>query len=106
MPTKAKHLGLPLLYPRSKAAALVDLKERLFDKLTGWRAKLLSQVGRGTLIRSVTTPLLAYTMSFFALPSSWCKEIDRRLKNFWWRSLVTFLSNRGAQFVFLKWLVV
>lgn len=64
--------------------ALKDLKDRLFDKLAGWRAKLLSQAGRGMLIRSVATPLLAYFLSFFALPKSWCLEIDRGLKKFWW----------------------
>lgn len=84
MSGKAKHLALPLIFPHSKHMALKDLKDRLFDKLAGWRAKLLSQVGRGMLIRSVTTPLLAYFLSFFALPKSWCLEIDRRLKKFWW----------------------
>lgn len=65
MPAKAKHLGLPLLYLRSKCVALADLKERIFAKITRWKAKLLSQAGRGTLIRSVATPLLAYTLGFF-----------------------------------------
>lgn len=64
--------------------AFEDLKERLFDKFSGWRAKLLSQARRGTLICSVETPLLAYSLRFFALPKSWCLEIDRGLKNLWW----------------------
>lgn len=83
MPSKAKHLGLSLIFPRFKHLAFEDLKERLFDKLSGWRAKLLSQAERGTLICSVATPLLAYSLRFFALPKSWCLEIDRGLKNLW-----------------------
>lgn len=63
---------------------MAELKDRLLDKLSGWRAKLLSQAGRGTLIRSVASPLLAHSMSFFELPKSWCLEVDRGLKNFWW----------------------
>ncbi|KAB1228237.1 hypothetical protein CJ030_MR7G005007 [Morella rubra] len=84
MPAKAKHLGLPLLFPRSKRLAMADLKDRLLDKLSGWRAKLLSQAGRGILIRSVATPLLAYPMSFFEMPKSWSLEVDKSLKKFWW----------------------
>lgn len=81
MPTKAKHLGLPLLIPRSKRLALEELKERLFAKLLGWKAKLLSQAGRATLIRSAAASLLAYSMSFFYLPLSWCSDVARAMKN-------------------------
>lgn len=63
MPTKAKHLGLPLLLPRSKYIALANLKKRLFSKLSRWKAKVLSQVGRATLIRSSATSVPAYALS-------------------------------------------
>lgn len=84
MPVKAKHLGLPLLIPRSKISALADLKERLFTKLSGWKAKVLSQAGQATLIRSVASSLPAYTLTFFAAPTTWCAEVDKGLKKFWW----------------------
>lgn len=35
MLAKAKHLGMPLLFPRSKYHALADLKERIFSRLAG-----------------------------------------------------------------------
>lgn len=84
MPAKPKHLGLPLLIPRSKYHALDDLKERLFTKLSSWKAKLLSQAGHATLIRSVASSLPVYPMSCFLLPLRLCAEVDRSLKNFWW----------------------
>lgn len=44
----------------------------------------LSKAGRTTLIKAVATMPL-YCMSTFLLPKGWCLEIDRLLKDFWWR---------------------
>lgn len=41
-PLKAKHLGLPNLISRSKNLAVQDLKQKLFQKIAGWKVKLLS----------------------------------------------------------------
>jgi hypothetical protein len=39
---RAKYLGLPLFFDRKKSASFVDLKERIFAKVIGWKARLLS----------------------------------------------------------------
>lgn len=81
---KAKHLGFPLLIPRSKKKAIANLRDKLFTKLAGWKAKLLSQVGRTTMIKAVASAIAMYPLSFFKMPKTWCLDIDRALKNFWW----------------------
>lgn len=53
LPSKAKHLGLPLLIPRNKASVASDIKELFLQKITGWKAKVLSQAGRIMLIKVV-----------------------------------------------------
>ena len=41
-----KYLGLPSLVGRSKRNTFNDLKEKLGNKLFGWKEKLLSGVGK------------------------------------------------------------
>lgn len=91
LPAKAKHLGLPLIIPRSKSLALADLTDRLLGKLRGWKAKLLSQAGRSTLLASVGTALPAYGMSVLCFPLSWCQFIERAFKKFGGASPLTKL---------------
>lgn len=97
LPPKAKHLRLPLLFPRAWMRAVEDIKEKFFSKISGWKVKMLSQAGRMVMIKAVATALPSYLMSFYLLPQSWCKEIDRALKNFWWG-----YSDEKARYLSLK----
>lgn len=54
------------------------------SKLAGWKSKTLSQSGKSTLIRSITTSLPQYSMQSILLPIGWCRTVDRCLKDFWW----------------------
>lgn len=84
LPTKAKHLGLPLVIPRAKAGAAADIREKFIKKITGPKAKVLFQTGCTMMIKIVAGAIPSYLMSFYSMPNSWCKYIDRELKNFWW----------------------
>lgn len=81
---KMRHLGLPLIFPRAKSQVLDDLKECIFNRISGWKSKLLSRAGRTTLISTVATSMPSYFMSSLLLPEGWCKLVNQRLKNFWW----------------------
>ena len=48
-----KYLGLPSLVGRSKRNTFNDLKDKLGNKLSGWKEKLLSSAGKEILIKSV-----------------------------------------------------
>jgi hypothetical protein len=78
------YLGLPLLFGSSRKKAFQPLIDKVLSKITGWRAKTLSQAGRTVLIKSTAAAIPTYAMSTFLLPSSLCKTLDRRFKDFWW----------------------
>lgn len=46
-------MGLHSLVGRKKKACFEYIKERVLRKLQGWEAKLLSQIGREGLIKTV-----------------------------------------------------
>jgi hypothetical protein len=78
------YLGLPLLFGSSRKMAFQPLIDKVLSKITGWRAKTLSQAGMIVLIKSTAAAIPTYAMSTFLLPSSLCKTLDRRFKDFWW----------------------
>lgn len=84
IPPTARHLGLPLFLHRNKNLAFEELKTKIFDRLSGWKSKLLSQAARTILIKTVANSLPSYSMSLFFLPKSFCQTIDSWLRKFWW----------------------
>jgi hypothetical protein len=78
------YLGLPLLFGSSRKMAFQPLIDKVLSKITGWRAKTLSQAGMIVLIKSTAVAIPTYAMSTFLLPSSLCKTLDRHFKDFWW----------------------
>ena len=79
-----KYLGLLALVGRAKKQSFIYLKERVWKKLQGWKEKILSQVGREVLIKSVIHAILTYTMSCFKLPKGLVKELEVLIQKFWW----------------------
>ena len=79
-----KYFGLPSLIGRSKNQVFAILKERVGQKLAGWKGKHLSMGGNEILIKAVAQAIPTYTMSCFQLPQGLCDDIERMMKNFWW----------------------
>ena len=48
----AKYLGLLAIIGRSKKAIFSCIKDRIWKKIQGWKEKLLSRLGKETLISS------------------------------------------------------
>lgn len=69
---------------RKKKACSENIKERVWRKLQGWEAKLLSQDGRKVLIKAIVQAIPIYTMRCFKLPLSLCNEIKSLIRRFWW----------------------
>ena len=59
------------------------MKEKLAKKLTGWKEKLLSKVGKEVLIKAVAQAIPTYTMSCFKIPNALCDELTSMIWNFW-----------------------
>jgi hypothetical protein len=57
--------------------------DKVLNKIEGWRAKTLSQVGRTVLIKATAAAIPSYTMSTYMLPISLCSTLDRSFNNLW-----------------------
>ena len=79
-----KYLGLPSLVGKGKKESFNYIKEKVWRKLQGWEAKLLSQAGREVLLKTIIQAIPTYTMGCFKLPVSLCNEIESLIKKFWW----------------------
>jgi hypothetical protein len=84
LPSRAKYLGIPLLMHRSKKDSFIELKDKIVARISGWKAKLLSQAARTTLIKSVVNAIPTYLMSLFLLPKSLCASINSSIRKLWW----------------------
>ena len=79
-----KYLGLPVVVGKNKRASLNYIKGRVWDKLQGWKEKLLSQVGKEVLLKAVVIAIPTFAMSCFRLPMGLCQDIEMLIQKFWW----------------------
>jgi hypothetical protein len=99
IPARAKYLGMPLFLLKKKSDSFIELKDKIFSKITGWKARLLSQAARTTLVKSVANAIPTYIMSIFLLPKSFCAVINSGLRKFWWG----FPQEKKNNLSFLAW---
>lgn len=57
---------------------------KLRERLSGWKAKLLSNASRLELIKSTLSSMHVYWASSFLLPKAYVKLMDRNIRNFFW----------------------
>ena len=79
-----KYLGLLPLVGKGKRKAFNRIKDLVGRKIAGWKGKLLSNAGREILIKAVAQTTPTYTMSYFKLLESLCKELYSIMSKFWW----------------------
>uniref|UniRef100_A0A803NT67 Reverse transcriptase domain-containing protein n=1 Tax=Cannabis sativa TaxID=3483 RepID=A0A803NT67_CANSA len=79
-----KYLGNPFLFSANKRSDFQFIKEKITDRLEGWKARQLAQAGRSVLINSVLQTIPNYCMSTAVVPITLCNELDRILARFWW----------------------
>ena len=79
-----KYLGLLAMVGRNKKASLNFIKERVWNKLQGWKEKLLSQAGREVLLKVVVQAIPTFAMSCFKLPFRLLNDIEMMVRKFWW----------------------
>ena len=67
---------------RSKRNTFNDLKDKLGNKLSRWKEKLLSNADKEILIKLVAQAIPSYTMSCFKLPNALCDDIASLVRRF------------------------
>jgi len=63
---------VPLFLSASSYRVLNPIKEKLENKLSGWKSKNLSWQGKATLIKSIAQAILAYSMTAIQFPRELC----------------------------------
>jgi TPR repeat protein len=76
----------PLPFPVLSSVRFLKpwLKERIIQRLQGWKERFLSKAGREILIKAVPQAIPTYAMNCFRLPKSWCDEVNSLITRYWW----------------------
>ena len=77
-----KYLGLPSMVGRSKNFSFQTIKERVWKRIQSWK-KLLSKRGKEIFIKAIAQAIPTYSMSYFLIPSTLCKELESLWAKFW-----------------------
>ncbi|KAL0444216.1 UNVERIFIED_CONTAM: putative mitochondrial protein [Sesamum latifolium] len=72
-----------LLFADDTWYSVRPLQRRL---VRGWNAKLLSQAGKGVLVKAVLQSLPTYTISYSKLSVSFLRSLEASMADFWWYS--------------------
>ncbi|KAL0003964.1 hypothetical protein SO802_011525 [Lithocarpus litseifolius] len=81
-----KYLGFPLKQPSSSSHDYNFILDRVKQKLSGWKANLLSLASRSVLIQSSLVAIPLYIMQCSYLPSRVLDGLYRVNRNFLWGS--------------------
>lgn len=79
-----KYLGLLSMVRKNKNMAFSDLRHKVWQKLQGWKEKLLSQGVREILVKAMTLSIPTSTMGCFRLPTRFCNKLEKMMASFWW----------------------
>ena len=88
-PSLGKYLGIPIRHLRSSSHEYNFVLDRVKQKLTGWKANMLSLAGRAILIQASSTAIPSYVMQCVKLPGRILDGIDRVNRNFLWGTTET-----------------
>ena len=83
-PYLGKYLRFPLKQPGSSFHAYNFILDRVKQKLSGWKANLLSFAGHRVLIQSSLATIPSYIMQCSYLPRRVLDRLDRVNRNFLW----------------------
>ncbi|KAJ8485323.1 hypothetical protein OPV22_017808 [Ensete ventricosum] len=78
------YLGLPLISTGINKASCQPIIQKIKNRISSWKNRLLSKAGRLELIRSVLTSYSIYWSHAFLLPAGLLHDIDKLLMNFFW----------------------
>ncbi|KAM1798186.1 hypothetical protein ACFX12_032285 [Malus domestica] len=79
-----RYLRLLNCIGRNKKQTFSFIKERVTQRLNGWKSKLLSSAGNELFIKVVVQTLPSYTMNWLLLPKTFCDELHQLMVRFWW----------------------
>jgi hypothetical protein len=91
-----KYLDMPLSLRKLKREQVQPIVDKIANQLPGWKADLLTKVGRSVLVQSVLTGMLIYSATAVDLPSATMKDIDKIRRGFLWRGRKNVMGGHCA----------
>lgn len=82
---------------RKKSEVFHPLKDRVRQKLHGWREKSISKAGKLVLLKTAAQTVLNFWMNPFLFPEELCDDIEKLMNSFWW-------SNGSTDGKGVKWM--
>ncbi|WVZ85157.1 hypothetical protein U9M48_032107 [Paspalum notatum var. saurae] len=79
-----RYLGLPVYVGREKNMVFQFLKEKIWQRIQGWKEKLLSKAGKEILIKAVAQAIPTYAMGRFDITKGVCEQISSMICRYWW----------------------
>jgi hypothetical protein len=67
-----RYLGLPMHVGEEKTKVFAHLKERIWQRIQGWKEKLLSNAGKEALIKADTQAIPTFAMGCFDITKEMC----------------------------------
>jgi len=60
------------------------LKDRIWQRIQGWKEKLLSRAGKEILIKAMAQAISTFAMGCFDITKGVCEQISAMICKFWW----------------------
>jgi hypothetical protein len=79
-----KYLGLPALVGADRSDCFIHFVERIIQRISGWKEKILSIGGKEILLKAIAQAIPVYAMSVFLIPKGVCKSMMDAISQFWW----------------------
>lgn len=80
-----KYLWLQSDFGHSKKVVFKEVREKIESRMVGSAEQFLSHVGKEILIKNVAMVMSNHAMSCFKLPIGVCRDIEKAIRNYWWR---------------------
>jgi hypothetical protein len=81
-----RYLGLPVFVGKSRCNVFAYLKERIWQRIQGWKERLLSKAGKEILIKAVDQTIPVFAMECFDITKEMCTQISSMIARFWWNN--------------------
>lgn len=78
------YLGIPLFKGKPKSIHFRPTVDRIQFKLSAWKGRLLTRMGRVQLVNAFISSMLTYSFHVYKWPLSLLNEVAKCMRNFIW----------------------
>lgn len=81
--SNSKSMRLPNVVGKGRKASFQFIKDKIKVRLDSWSNIVLSQGGKEIFVKSVLRTVSSYTISYFLMPESFCRELKSIFAHYW-----------------------